>query len=402
PGVSFSPDRKWMMLMDQPGNPSIEELSQPELRLAGIRINPRTNGPSRSNYYTNLTIKNIANGAEKKVQRLPAKARIQYVSWSPDGSKAAFVNAVEAGLELWVVDVEAATARIFSSPAVNAAMPGSPYSWIGNDQILISMIPTGRGPAPQAPLTPAGPIVQANEGKAAPVRTFQDLLTNAHDEALFEHYGASQLMLVDLKQGTRTGMGEAGIITDFNVSPDGKYLLVTALQKPFSYIVPYSRFPQTTAIWNMQGQVLKVIVQKPLMDKLPQGFDAVATGPRSISWRADAPATLYWVEAQDGGDPKKEVAVRDKMYALEAPFGEQPKEVISIALRYRGISWGKGDLALAYEGWWQNRRQVTSIWQPDNTAAGKTSLFERSTEDRYNDPGGFVTQLNEYGRSVLL
>ena len=150
PGVSFSPDRKWLMLMEQPGNPSIEELSQPELRIAGIRINPRTNGPSRSNYFTGLTIKNIANGAEKKVQRLPANARMQYVSWSPDGSKAAFVNAVEAGLELWVVDIEAATARMYSSPSVNAAMSGSPYSWLGNDQILISMIPTGRGPAPRA------------------------------------------------------------------------------------------------------------------------------------------------------------------------------------------------------------------------------------------------------------
>lgn len=402
PGVSFSPDRKWLMLMEQPGNPSIEELSQPELRLAGIRINPRTNGPSRSNYFTGLTIKNIANGAEKKVQRLPANARMQYVSWSPDGSKAAFVNAVETGLELWVVDIEAATARMFSSPTVNAAMSGSPYSWIGNDHILISMIPTGRGAAPQAPATPKGPIVQANEGKAAPVRTFQDLLTNAHDEALFEHYATSQLMVVDLKQGTRTALGQPGIFSDFSVSPDGKYVLVTTLQKPFSYIVPYARFPQTTAIWNMQGQALKVVAQKPLMDKLPQGFDAVATGPRSISWRADVPATLYWVEAQDGGDPKKEAAVRDKMYSLEAPFGGQPKEGISFELRYRGITWGKGDLALAYEGWWQNRRQIASIWQPDNSAAGKTALFDRSSEDRYNDPGSFVTETNAYGRSVLL
>lgn len=402
PGLSFSPDRKWMLLLEQPGFPSIEEVAEPELRLAGIRINPRTNGPSRSGYTTGLTLKSVSGGVERPIQRMPAGAKIQSVSWSPDGSKIAFLNVDEQGIALWTIDVAAATARMQTRTSVNAAMPGSPYLWLDNDRIVCAMIPAGRGAAPVAPITPAGPIVQANEGKAAPVRTFQDLLTNAHDEALFEHYATAQLALVEITKGGRTEMGAPGIFTNFSASPDGNYLLVTTLKKPFSYIVPYARFPQQTAVWNLQGQSLRVIVEKPLMDNLPQGFDAVPTGPRSFSWRSDAPASLYWVEAQDEGNPRKEAAVRDKMFYLDAPFSGQPKEGISFSLRYRGVSWGSDNLALAYEGWWQSRQQITSAWQPANLAAGKTTLFDRSTEDRYNDPGNFVTELNKYGRSVLL
>jgi dipeptidyl aminopeptidase/acylaminoacyl peptidase len=402
PGLSFSPDRKWMLLLEQPGFPSIEEVAEPEMRLAGIRINPRTNGPSRSGYTTGLTLKSVSGGTERPIQRMPAGAKIQNVSWSPDGSKIAFINTSEEGLALWTVDVASATARMQTRTSVNAAMPGSPYLWLDNDRIVCAMIPAGRGAAPVAPITPAGPIVQVNEGKTAPVRTFQDLLTNAYDEALFEHYATAQLAMVEITQGGRIEIGAPGIFTNFSASPDGNYLLVTTLKKPFSYIVPYARFPQQTAVWNNKGNQLKVIVEKPLMDNLPQGFDAVPTGPRSFSWRSDAPASLYWVEAQDEGNPRKEAAVRDKLFHLDAPFGGQPVEDISFSLRYRGISWGSDNLALAYEGWWQSRQQITSRWQPGNPAAGKTTLYDRSTEDRYNDPGNFVTELNKYSRSVLL
>ncbi len=402
PGVSFSPDRKWMLLLEQPGYPSIEEVSQPELRLAGLRINPRTNGPSRSGFTTALTLKNIADGKERAIQRMPPDARIQYVSWSPDGSRIAFIHTTADGLSLWVIDIATATARLHSSPVVNGAMPGAPYVWLDNDRIVCAMIPQDRGPVPATPATPAGPVVQVNEGKAAPVRTFQDLLSNAHDEALFEYYATARLAVVEVFKGSRVEIGAPGIITDFSASPDGNYLLVTTLNKPFSYTVPFNRFPQTTAIWDTKGQIVKIVAKKPLMDNLPQGFDAVPAGPRNFAWRADTPATLYWVEAQDEGNPRKEASVRDKMFFLEAPFSGIPQEGLSFGLRYRGITWGNNNLALAYEGWWQTRKQVTSAWQPANPAAGKETLFDRSTEDSYNDPGNFVTETNKYGRAVLL
>jgi dipeptidyl aminopeptidase/acylaminoacyl peptidase len=402
PTVSISPDGKWMLLMEQPGYPSIDEVAQPELRLAGLRINPRTNGPSRSNFTTGLSLKSIDKGRVAEIKRMPPSPKIQYTSWSPDGSTIAFVHTTNTGMELWTIDVATATAKIHTSPSLNGAMPGAPYTWLDNKSIIAAMIPNNRGAAPTTPTAPAGPVIQANEGKAAPVRTFQDLLSNPHDEALFEHYANTQLMLINIAENTKQAIGNPGLIFDFSPSPDGKFLLVTTLQKPFSYIVPASRFPQKTEIWTTEGQVIRVMAQKPLMDNLPQGFDAVPTGPRSFTWRADAPATLYWVEAQDEGNPRKEAAIRDKMFFMSAPFSGVATEALSFTLRFRGVIWGTGNLAVATEGWRQNRRQITSSWSPDKPADSKAVLFDRSTEDRYNDPGNFVTKNNKYGRNVLL
>lgn len=402
PGVSVSPDRSALLLLEQPGYPSIEEVAQPELRLAGIRLNPRTNGPSRSASLNGLTIRSIADGAERKIRGLPANPRIQNVAWSPDGSHVAFTHTVATGIELWLADIKTAAARRLTAPEVNAVMPGSPFSWLDNERIVCAMVPAGRGAPPQANPVPVGPVIQFNEGKGAPVRTYQDLLTNAHDEALFDYYAKAQLALIEVRSGKRVPIGQPGIISGFNPSPDGQYLLVTALRRPYSYLVPASRFPAVTEIWDMRGKVVRAVAEQPLLDKIPQGFDGVQTGPRSFKWRADAPATLFWAEAQDEGDPRKAADIRDRLYSLSAPFQGQAQPGPALRLRYRGIVWGSDTLALVYEGWWQNRRQIVSIWRPGQSQAELETLFDRSTEDRYNDPGNFVTAPNRFGRSVLL
>ena len=43
------------------------------------------------------------------------------------------------------------------------------------------------------------------------MRTYQDLLTSAHDEALFEYYATSQLAFVDAASGQRTPVGTPAI-----------------------------------------------------------------------------------------------------------------------------------------------------------------------------------------------
>ncbi|MGA1495457.1 MAG: S9 family peptidase, partial [Rhodothermales bacterium] len=55
PSMSLSPDRNMMLLMERQALPTIADLAAPEMRLAGTRINPRTNGPSRSTGYVSMT-----------------------------------------------------------------------------------------------------------------------------------------------------------------------------------------------------------------------------------------------------------------------------------------------------------------------------------------------------------
>ena len=208
-------------------------------------------------------------------------------------------------------------------------------------------------------------------------------------------------MILDLDSAKSKAFGLSGIINGFGPSPDGQFILISMIQKPFSYLVPHGRFPFNVAIYSTKGILIRQLADIPLSENIPKGFGATRKGPRSFNWRNDVPATLYWVEAQDDGDPKKEVPIRDILYCLKAPFDGQQKEQISFPLRYGGITWGDGDLALAYEWQWANRQEVTNTWKPDHPKKSKKILFDRSWEDRYNNPGSFSVKRNQYGRGVL-
>jgi dipeptidyl aminopeptidase/acylaminoacyl peptidase len=403
PAASLSPVNDQMLLLSRPSLPSIEEVAQEELKLAGIRINPFTNSSSRSSYFSGMTLKSMKDQKERVITGLPLNPKIENVSWSPDGSKIGFTITLENGLQLWVAEVKTAKANKITEAIVNDAISDLPYRWFSdNGTILYKSIIPDRGSIPKQSIKPFGPTIQENKGNTAAVRTYQDLLRNAHDEAMFEYYTGTQLMIVNLGTKESRPFGKAGIISGLSISPDGNYVMISTIQKPFSYIVPYSRFPYTIDIYSQSGDKIIRHAKIPHAENIPQGFGAVRTGQRSHGWRSDQPATIYWVEAQDEGDPKKESIIRDQMFMLEAPFNEKPKEAISFELRYGGVTWGNDNIAMAFEWWWQNRQEITSIWNPSNPKANKELLFDRSWEDRYNDPGSFETHRNQYNRYVLL
>jgi len=402
PSVSLNNSKTTLLLLEQPGYPSISEVSQPELRLAGLRINPVTNGQSRGYTYDGLVLKDMETLEEVRVTGLPEEPAIANVSWSPDGTRFAFTIRKPDGLELWMAEVETAEASRLTGPILNDAMQGNPYAWFSDSENLIykATLPD-RGEAPSREITPTGPIVQESSGQKAAVRTYQDMLQSPQDEAVFTYYTHAQLYMLNLASGEKEAFAEDGIISDMEPSPDGNYVMITYIKKPFSYAVPYYRFPQDVVIYDRAGNKVRTIANLPLDEVRPQGFDAVQTGPRYFNWRADKPAMLYWVEAQDEGDPQKEVDVRDKVFYLEAPFGKEKQEGVGLAMRYRGISWGNDGLAVVYEGLWSNRMLVTSTFEPGKPET-KKEIFSRSTEDRYADPGSFETRANQYGRNVLL
>jgi dipeptidyl aminopeptidase/acylaminoacyl peptidase len=400
PSMDFSPDNQWMLIMDHPSLPSIEEVSQPELRIAGIRINPRTNGPSRARYYTKLTLKNIRDGKQIAIE-LPENAQISNIRWSPNGEFIAFTLTKVQGIELWLAEVSSGKAKKLLDSYVNDTY-GGPFFWVSDNQTLICLtVPIDRGDAPVAPTVPQGPVIQENIGKKAPARTYQDLLKNPYDESLFEYYTTSQIIRVRIN-GETTSIGSPAIFTTSQPSPDGKYLLVETIYRPYSYLVPAYRFPQKIEIWDLYGNIVHEVADLPLAEEIPVGFGAVRTGPRSINWRADKPATLYWVEAQDDGDPKKEVEIRDKVFMLSAPFKGKPTPLISLGLRYDEIMWGDEKLAIATEYWWKTRKVRSWLIQPGKPKAKPELLFDRSFEDRYSDPGNPIFKRTKFGTSILL
>ncbi len=400
PEVSASPDGRVLLLLDRPPLPPIAELAEPELRLAGLRINPRNHGPSRDRSSNALRLVALADAKERKVEGLPSSPRIRNAAWSPDGRWVAFTHDDAARVELWLLDVAAARARRVDAGAVNDAI-AQPLQWLPDSSaLLVTLVPQDLGAAPAGPLVPAGPTIQENIGKTAPSATFQDLLKNANDEVLFEHFATSQLARVTL-DGKAEPVASRGLIGSFEPSPDGRFILAETLHRPWSYLVPFYRFPHRIDVLDASGALVKAIADIPLKEEVPLGFGSVPTGMRSTSWREDAPATLAWVEALDEGNARKQAAERDRIFMLAAPFDGEPVAIATLPLRLRRIWWGDDSLALISEFWWSNRKARLYAIDPSRPGSPAKVLFDYSSEDRYTDPGNPVTETDARGRRRL-
>lgn len=399
PGVSLSDKGDVMLILEQASAPGIAELAQPELKLAGLRLNPANNGPSRSRYITGLKLKNVTSQEEKVITGLPPEPLISNVQWSPDYQKIAFANSTDSHIDLYVADVATAKAQRVGSMALNATMR-SPFRWLPDSRSLIAKtVPAGIGNVPDISRVPTGPTTQANTGgQRGQAPTYQDLLKNPSDERLFAYYTTAQVVKIDL-DGKTMPIGKPGIISSADPSPDGKYVMIETVHAPFSYLVPVYRFPLRTDIFAMDGSLVKTLNDGPLQENVPYSPDGAPSGPRDFGWRADAPASVYYTEAQDKGNPKVQADIRDKVYLIDAPFAAQPKEIYAAQFRFEGFDWGNETTAIATERWWQTRKQLTKTVNPANWQT--KVLFDRSYEDRYGYPGQPDTRHNQYGREVL-
>jgi dipeptidyl aminopeptidase/acylaminoacyl peptidase len=400
PLVRTSPDDEWLLLLQPPSLPSIAELAEEELRLAGLRFKPQNNGPSRRRPFVSLELVRVADGSRRPITNLPAEARLDDVTFSPDGSRIAFTHTRADGIELWMAEVATGEAQRLADARLNL-IGRSDLVWLSDSRSLVTtLVPESRGAAPTPPQLPKGPVIQEHAGSEAPARTFQDLLENAHDEALFEHYLTSQLARVSV-DGEVTPLGRPGPIWSFDASPDGRFFLVETLHRPFSYLVPAFRFPRRVEVWDAEGKLVKEIADLPLHENVPMAFGSVPTGPRQHAWRADAGATLVWAEALDGGDAGSEAEVRDQLYLLAAPFAGEPRSWAKLEKRFDEIRWGRDDLALVYETWWKTRNVRVSRLRPGRPEAAPELLIDRSWENRYDDPGRPLTKTGALGREVL-
>tara|TARA_R110000850_G_scaffold16697_3_gene51803 strand:+ start:31285 stop:33708 length:2424 start_codon:yes stop_codon:yes gene_type:complete len=402
PIMSINHDGTKAILLYRDQYKSIDELSEKEMRLGGLRINPVTNSSSRARYYTKVSIFDPASKKEIPISGMPENVKIGNLSWSNAQNHIAFTVTSNTGLSLWVIDYNEQTAVKLTDANLNANM-GNPASWLADDSgFLLTVLPADRKALIDTEsAVPTGPIISVNDaGQKAQNRTYQDLLKNTSDEENFETLARSEIWKVSLN-GNKSKWKEAALYRNISPSPDGNYFLISEIKRPFSYIVPYYRFPTSYNVYDKQGNLIKTIVDVPLIEELPQGFMAVQTGPRSISWRDDHAATLVWAEALDGGDPEKEVDFRDKVMQLQAPFNANPSELIKTKLRYSGIEWGDANTALVNNYWWNTRTTRSEFFNPSKPSQKPTLFIERNYQDRYSDPGSFVTTKNQYGRNVL-
>jgi dipeptidyl aminopeptidase/acylaminoacyl peptidase len=398
--VLISGRGNFMAIMEEPTYPTIKEISKPILKLAGLRIDPNNNGNIKSSYYQNLRIKNLNNSKELPIHGLPENALISDVSFSPNEDHIGFTISTENEIQLWIASLNSLEARRLTHFALNDVY-GTVYQWAPNGEtILANFILDNRKLPPKKDETPKGPIVMENLGTRTPGRTYQDLLKNPYDEALLDYYLISQLKMVYLN-GESVNFSRPGIYKNFDFSPDGNVIMVSAIQKPYSYHVPIQYFPYNINILDKYGKLVKKLADIPIADNLPTGFDAVTRGARAFQWRTDKPQTYIWVEAQDLGDPAVRILVRDIIYMQEVNDNSRPTKLAECYLRFNSIIWGDDQIALLTEKWWKTRSERRVFIKPGNPSY-RVNLWDRYYEDAYSDPGKFVTTKNEYNKDVLL
>ncbi len=400
PRTFVTPGRDALLVVGQPSLAPVAELAEPELRLAGLRINPRIDGRSRTRYGTSLSLVRLADGSEQVIRGLPSEPRLENLRFSPGGGLVSFTHTAAEHIELWVADLGAGTARRLTDRALHLAAGNAP-AWLDDQTLVATFVPRDRGAKPSAARVPSGPVVRESLGVKAQARTYQDLLTSPDDEAQFAHHLSAQLARISLDGGV-TDLGAPALYWNVDPSPDGRFVLVEHLHTPFSYLVPAWRFPRRIAVVDRQGEEIAEVADIPLQEAVPIPFGSVPVGVRQPSWRADAPATLLWVEAQDGGDAGREADVRDRLFVHEAPFEGEPRPWADLTLRFRDIMWSHDDLALVSSFWWQTRQGRLERLRPGNLDAAPELIEARSIEDRYGDPGSPVTAAGTYGREVLL
>ncbi len=401
PTVRIDKKAEWMLLSERNSYPTVEELGQPENRIAGLRLNPNNFSPSRQAFINNFTLKNVKTGMEYPVTGLPSGLLAGNTTWSPSDTKIAFTNTTGTKVDLYVIDIATKKAMKINKQPLNTVLGNGPrsesYTWVDDNTLIYKATTRAATDAPKHPITPKGPTVQQSLGKTAPSPTFQDLIKSPYDEQLFEFYAMSQL--VQNKNGVETNLGKPGLIGLIQLSPDKKYMLVRTVKKPFSYLVTSNGFPSTVSINDLSGKVVKVLAELPSSEGTPSGYDNTLNIPRGFDWRDDEPATITWATPLDSGLIKKQVEYHDAVYTLSAPFTGEAKELFKTKMRYAGTTWGDASLALVTEI--SRSKQMSRVSRYNTGANTMELLYERNQTDAYNNPGTPVSTRNRFGRDVI-
>lgn len=403
PSVFMDEAKSYMVMVSRNAYKSIAELSKEELRLGGLRIDPKRNIGSRTTYFNKVQVQDLKSASAKplEVQGLPAEPRLSNFSWSPNQKWLGMTHTSSEGVELWALNVAEGKAHKVIDGFLNANM-GYVINWFeDSESMLVKMTSNKRLPLINADdAVPTGPTISVNDGKKAQNRTYQDLLKNKNDEHNFEQLAMSELYKVSLKGKKEKWLG-SGMYARLSFSPDGQYIMVNTVEKPFSYLVPYRRFPSKTSIYQQDGKLVKTVLEVPLIEDLPKGFMAVRTGRRNFSWRNDRPSTLTFVTALDGGDPEQEAEYRDELFEWNAPFDGNPRSLMKTVNRYSFTIWGDDETAIAYDYWWNTRNRKTYVFNPSDSEQMPKVVSDRNYQDRYSDPGQFETVRNAWGSNVL-
>ena len=378
---------------------TLAEVGEETLRLGMLEIRARTDRPWHLDIYGlhGLRFYSLGDRSFTDVE-LPDGVYISDLMWSPDGSQLAFLAHLEDATQVWIASPSGGSVRpagdahvittIGTSSRGQGAAPSNMLQWTPSGSLITLAAPTDRGAPPPAPALPSGPAIRHTRAEATPNRTMPFLLQDDHDADLFEYYTRSRIVALVPGASARP-IGEPGMYEAVSVSPDGRHLIATRIERPFTFINSYTGFPRVTEVLDIAtGEVLATLEERELREGRGGGSQ---DGPRDWRWRPDGSGISYLHrvaeddDEADGADGSR----GDRIMLLPPPFGE--RDAIEIARSEHPI----GEVVYSADG----RHAFASV-----SRDGENGLFHYALDPPINTPaeGRVLVPFHDPGDAVAL
>lgn len=427
--TNINRQRTHFIHVESEGMPRIANLARHSINLAGLQIDPTANRSRSATMRQNvgLVVKSLSGEKDVRIE-VPSGSNPGTPTWSPDGSRIAFVNHLTDGSYVFLADPKSGRCwRLTARPLLATRVTS--VEWVNEGrQIMAVVIPAKRGAAPQPQESPSGPLVRVSDAKVKSLRTYADLLENPGEQTLATYYTNGQLALVSADNGGVTEVGEPRMYSSLDPNPEGKWFIASFTELPFSYLYPYSSFPSRQIIMGADGKEAAELSKRGLpgssspssdpdnwLDESDdeqrgqrggaQGQNPPAGGAqnnnreepkRGLSWRFDGAGLGYMQKSPRDRDGKQ----TDRIMLWKAPFGKDDHEVVwESATDIGSLNYtadGRAFISQSIEG-----QTVISIIELRRSSTPRKVLSYKVGEDTPN-PGSLVTTAAPKTGSVVL
>ena len=345
-----SPDGRRFLATHGAGLGSTANFGKPHYYFGGLQVDYRANR-ARTLTTRGFAGIDIVDALAAKTVRvaIPQGASASSPAWSPDGSKLAFLANFDDASYVYIADANTGASKRVGKRAALPVLSTS-LDWTPDGSAVYAvLIPEARMPMPKEPSLSTGPLVRLTEpGTKKKTRTYASLLQSPYEKALLEYYTTGQLARIDAKSGATRNVGAPAMISGVDVGPDGKYLRVTVMQKPFSYLVPVSSFGSAEQLWTTDGALVTTLATRELREGA--GDDGPRTdsdsGRRSIAWypgggvaylmqdpapKRGAGRGAARADSSEAGasDSSRASRRKDRLYVWQAPFDSSGAKAIA-------------------------------------------------------------------------
>ena len=396
----MSPDGDFFINRKRSGITPLSKFAKPHYNIAGLQIDKRANRTrslTTQRATTGLELVNSRTG-ERRELNVPDNLTISNPEWSPDGSKIAWLGHSENETHIYVTDVQSGNSRQITRRPLLATLNSS-FEWAADSRSIFTvLIPENRGAEPMRPETPTQLIVRSTTEGDNRLRTYQSLLEDRFEGELLEYYITGQLAKIDTQNRRARNIGSPAMIRNIDAAPSGDHIIVKTIQKPFSYIVPVSRFAWTEEIWDLDGEPLVALRTSEANEGDSDEEYFEDNGRRNIQWRPDGEGLSLLIkpveedeeeEAEEKSEEEEETEeskIADRIVQWLPPFGEVDQNVIyESESEMESVAYSSnGDILFITE---RNggSEELFAVYAADTAATYPVYTYD--TDDFYDNPG---------------